>query len=270
MRSFSLYFNRALRVAVENRLTIGAYERLLWRQIKDGPKPEHIGVILDGNRRWASEHSYPIWIGHKTGADKVEELLNWCWELGIKSVTLYVFSTENFQRSPSEVDHILRIAEESFQKILTDKRIHKNKIRVKVIGRTDLLPGKLRQLIYQTEEMTSNYGENYLTFAIAYGGRAEIVDAVKKIVKEINAGNIPPDAINEDIIERHLYTSHLPKSDLDIIIRTSGEERLSNFLLWQSAYSELFFLDVYWPNFRRIDLWRAVRTYQSRERRYGR
>ena len=270
MRNFSLYFNRALRVAVENRLTIGAYERFLWRQIKDGPKPEHIGVILDGNRRWAYELSYPIWIGHKTGADKVEELLNWCWELGIKSVTLYVFSTENFQRSPSEVDHILRIAEESFQKILTDKRIHKNKIHVKVIGRTDLLPEKLRQLIYKTEEMTSNYGKNYLTFAIAYGGRAEIVDAVKKIVKEINAGNIPPDAINEEIIERHLYTSHLPKSDLDIIIRTSGEERLSNFLLWQSAYSELFFLDVYWPNFRRIDLWRAVRTYQSRERRYGR
>jgi tritrans,polycis-undecaprenyl-diphosphate synthase [geranylgeranyl-diphosphate specific] len=270
MRSFSQYFNRALRVAVENRLTIGAYERVLWRQIKDGPKPEHIGVILDGNRRWASEHSLPIWVGHKTGADKVEELLDWCWKLGIKSVTLYVFSTENFQRSPSEVDKIMRIAEESFQKILTDERIHKNEVHVKVIGRTDQLPVKLRQLISKTEEATKNYRKFYLTFAIAYGGRAEIVDAVKKIVKEINAGDIPPEAINEEIIERHLYTSHLPKSDLDIIIRTSGEERLSNFLLWQSAYSELFFLDVYWPNFRRIDLWRAIRTYQSRERRYGR
>ena len=270
MQKFSQYFNRALRVAVENRLTLGAYERFLWRQIKDGPKPEHIGVILDGNRRWAFEHSFPIWFGHRTGADKVEELLDWCWELGIKSVTLYVFSTENFQRSPSEVDKIMQIAEEHFQKILTDKRIHKNEVHVKAIGRTDQLPEKLQQLIYKTEEATKNYSKYYLTFAIAYGGRAEIVDAVKKIVKEINAGAIPPEAINEEIIEKHLYTSHLPKSDLDLIVRTSGEERLSNFLLWQSAYSELLFLDVYWPNFRRIDLWRAVRTYQSRGKRYGR
>jgi len=269
-RNFSQLFNRALRTVIDNRLTVGLYEKTLWRQIKDDPKPEHIGVILDGNRRWASEHSYPLWFGHEFGADKVEDLLEWCWELGIKSVTLYVFSTENFDRTPSEVKQIMRIAEERFRKILKDERIHKKKVRVTAIGRLDRLPKGLQKLIQKTEKATEKYGNFYLNLAIAYGGRAEIVDAVKKIVAEIKNGDIPYTAIDEEIIEKHLYTSHLPKSDPDLIIRTSGEERLSNFLLWQSAYSELHFLDVFWPDFRRIDLWRAIRIYQSRRRRYGR
>lgn len=270
MEKWSHYFNRALRAMVANRLTYGIYSKILWRQIKDGPKPEHIAVILDGNRRWASEHSLPSWFGHSYGADKVEVFLEWCSQLGIKTVSLYVFSTENFQRSQPEVNEIMKIAEEKLRKVLEDERIHKNKIHVKAIGRIDQLPQTIQQLIRKAEHLTKDYDKFYLNIAIAYGGRAEIVDAVKEVAKEISEGRLQPTAIDENTIEKHLYTSYLPKSDPDLIIRTSGEERLSNFLLWQGAYSELSFLDVFWPDFREIDLWRAVRTYQLRMRRYGR
>ena len=270
MEGWSYYFNRAIRGIAANRLTYGIYSAILWRQIKYGSKPEHIAVILDGNRRWASEHTLPLWFGHSSGADKVEDLIEWCSQLGIKTVSLYVFSTENFQRSQPEVNEIMKIAEEKFRQIIEDERVHKNKIHVKAIGRIDQLPQTTQQLIRKVEDSTKDYDNFYLNIAIAYGGRAEIVDAVKEVVKEINEGRLKPSTIDENTIEKHLYTSYLPKSDPDILIRTSGEERLSNFLLWQGAYSELFFLDVFWPDFRRIDLWRAVRTYQERKRRYGR
>jgi len=245
------------------------YEKWLQYQVKNGNKPEHIAIILDGNRRWASTQSFSPWIGHHFGARKVEDLLNWCLDLRVKSITLYAFSTENFQRPPGEVEQIMRIAEEKLRQILTDERIHKNRVRVKVIGRLGLLPKSLQQLIWETEEATKNYDQHFLNVALAYGGRAEIVDAAKKIAQEIERGELKPDAIDEQVFESHLYTAYLPKQDPDLIIRTSGEERLSGFLLWQSAYSELFFLDVYWPDFRRIDLLRAVRTYQKRKRRFG-
>ena len=163
----------------------------------------------------------------------------------------------------------MRIAEEKLRKILTDGRIHKNRVRVKVIGRMGLLPKSLQELIREVEEATKDYDQHFLNVALAYGGRAEIVDATKKIALEIESGRLKPDAIDEQVFENHLYTAHLPKQDPDLIIRTSGEERLSGFLLWQSAFSELCFLDVYWPEFRRIDLLRAIRTYQQRKRRFG-
>jgi tritrans,polycis-undecaprenyl-diphosphate synthase [geranylgeranyl-diphosphate specific] len=163
----------------------------------------------------------------------------------------------------------MRIAEEWFRKILTDKRIHGDRIRVKVLGRVGLLPEELRQLIGEVEKATENYDRHFLNFAFAYGGRAEIVDAARKIAEEVESGKLKPDAVNEKTFEQYLYTSHMPQQDPDLIIRTSGEERLSGFLLWQSAYSELFFLDVYWPDFRLIDLLRAVRTFQRRKRRFG-
>lgn len=251
---------------------IGAYkiyERWLWHQVKDGAMPEHIAIILDGNRRWASERLLESWIGHQHGAERVSRLLDWCLDLGVRCVTLYSFSTENFARAPQEVEEILRIAEEKFQEILTDKRIHKNKIRVKVIGRVGLLPKRLQELIQEVEEATQMYDKQFLTIALAYGGRAEIVDATKKIAERVKLGELPVEKINEDVFEKFLYTAYMPKPDPDLIIRTSGEERLSGFLLWQSAYSELCFLDVFWPDFRRIDLLRAVRTYQQRKRRFG-
>jgi len=245
---------------------IGAYkiyERWLWSQVKSGEKLEHIAIILDGNRRWASENELNPWLGHKKGAETVEQLLDWCEKLGVKFVTLYTFSTENFRRSPEEIKAIMKIAEEKFRKLLTDERIHRNKVHVKVIGRVNLLPESLQQLIADVEEATENYDKQFLNFAFAYGGRAEIVDAAKTIAEKVKDGELQLNDVNESTFEKYLYTAHMPKQEPDLIIRTSGEERLSGFLLWQSAYSELAFLDVFWPDFRLIDL------LQTRKRRYG-
>ena len=246
-----------------------AYEGWLWRQVKTGAKPEHIAIILDGNRRWASGKIVNPWLGHEKGAEKVEELLDWCLKLDVNSITLYAFSTENFRREQTEVAEIMRIAEERFRELLTDDRIHGNKVRVKVIGRVNLLPESLQRLIADVEKATGDYDQHFLNFAFAYGGRAEIVDAARKIAEEAREGTLDPEKIDEKTFEQYLYTSHMPQQDPDLIIRTSGEARLSGFLLWQSAYSELCFLDVYWPDFRKIDLLRSVRTFQKRKRRFG-
>jgi tritrans,polycis-undecaprenyl-diphosphate synthase [geranylgeranyl-diphosphate specific] len=251
---------------------IGAYkfyEKWLWQQVKNGTKPEHIAIILDGNRRWASGKDLSPWFGHEKGAEKVEQLLDWCLKLDVKSITVYAFSTENFRRTKSEIEEIMRISEEEFRRILTDERIHKNRVRVTFIGRVKMLPESMQQLMMEVENATRNYNDHFLSIAFAYGGRAEIVDAAKKIAEEVQKGELAPEKVNEQIFEQYLYTSHLPKQDPDLIIRTSGEERLSGFLLWQSAYSELCFLDVYWPDFRLIDLLRAVRTFEERKRRFG-
>jgi len=245
------------------------YEKWLWHQVKNGVKLEHIAIILDGNRRWASKRALDLWFGHEKGAEKVEHLLDWCLKLNVKSITLYAFSTENFGRSEDEVEEIMRIAGEKLQKILTDERMRKNKVRVKVIGRVNLLPEGLQQVITDVEMATKSYDEHFLNVAFAYGGRAEIVDAARKIAEMVQKGEVDPESVDEQMFEKHLYTSHMSKQDPDLIIRTSGEERLSGFLLWQSAYSELCFVDVYWPDFRFIDLLRAVRTFQKRKRRFG-
>ena len=251
---------------------IGAYkvyEKWLLQQVKNGEKVENIAIILDGNRRWASEKELNPWLGHKKGADTVEQLLDWCWKLNVKFVTLYTFSTENFRRSPEEIAEIMQIAEEKFRKLLTDERIHRNKVHVKVIGRTQLLPEGLQQLIADVEKATEHYDNQFLNFAFAYGGRAEIVDAAKIIAAKVRDGELKVDDVTEKTFEKYLYTAHMSNQEPDLIIRTSGEERLSGFLLWQSAYSELAFLDVYWPDFRLIDLLRTIRTFQTRKRRYG-
>ena len=245
------------------------YEKWLWLQVKNGEKLEHIAIILDGNRRWASENELKPWLGHKKGAETVEHLLDWCKKLDVKFVTLYAFSTENFMRSPQEIAEIMNIAEKKFHQLLTDERIHRDKVHVKVIGRVNLLPESLQQLIADVENATKDYDNRFLNFAFAYGGRAEIVDAAKLIAEKVRNGELKLDDISESLFEKHLYTAHMPKQEPDLIIRTSGEERLSGFLLWQSAYSELAFLDVYWPDFRLIDLLRAIRTFQTRKRRYG-
>ena len=240
------------------------YEKWLYNQIKNKSLPKHVALILDGNRRWALSKGLEPWIGHKYGANVVYELLNWCLELKIPLITLYVLSIENLKRDSKELNELMKILE-----TLKDERIHKHKVNIKVIGKKELLPNRIINIVNELEESTKNYSNFFLNIALAYGGRTEIIDAVKRISLDVFEKKISIDKINENIFEKYLYTSNLPKPDPDLIIRTSGEERLSNFLLWQSAYSELVFLDIYWPEFRKIDFLRAIRTYQKRERRYG-
>ncbi|MCW4015622.1 MAG: polyprenyl diphosphate synthase [Candidatus Bathyarchaeota archaeon] len=245
------------------------YEKWLGLQVKKGKKPEHVAIILDGNRRWASQKSLIPWIGHRHGANKVHDLMDWCIELDVKFITLYAFSTENFRRPKEEITEIMKLIEENLRLIPKDEKIHGHKIRVKAIGRIDLLPKSIQDVIQKAEDATKMYPERVLNFALAYGGRAEIVDATKKIAEEVKSGKLKTEEITENTFENYLYTAHMPRQDADLIIRTSGEERLSGFLSWQSAYSELCFVDVNWPDFRHIDLLRAVRTYQRRKRRFG-
>lgn len=245
------------------------YENRLKASISKGKIPEHIGIILDGNRRWAVSKGLDAKIGHEKGANRVEELLDWCHELGIKTVTLYVLSTENLKREKEELDHLLDLIENRLRKLLNDARIIKYRIKVKGIGRRELLPEKIVKLLSEIEEKTKNFSDHYLNIAIAYGGRSEIADAVRSLAYDVKLGILRPEDINEKVVASKLYTSFLPNQDLDLIIRTSGEERMSGFMLWQAAYSELVFIDAFWPDFRFIDLMRAIRTYQKRIRRYG-
>ena len=245
------------------------YSRRLENDIQSGKMPKHIAIILDGNRRWAKRNLIMKIEGHFRGADAVEKLLDWCEELNIKIITLYVLSAENLNRKDDELDYLYELINERLHKLFNDPRIHKNRMKVKAIGSIELLPDFLRDILNKLEEVTKDYDNHYLNIAIAYGGQNELVDAIKKIGSRIKDGSLDVNQIDKEVIESSLYTSHLPQSSPDMILRTSGEKRLSGFLLWQSAYSELVFMDVYWPEFRKIDLMRAIRTFQKRGRRLG-
>jgi tritrans,polycis-undecaprenyl-diphosphate synthase [geranylgeranyl-diphosphate specific] len=245
------------------------YERSLWRQIRDGRKPHHIGLIVDGNRRFARIKGFANTNeGHHAGSEKLEDFLNWCRRLDIKIVTLYAFSTENHSRSEDEVGYLMQLILRKLREYQVDPVIRDERVRVKVIGRREDLSAEMNEEIDKIESLTEGHDRFILNIAISYGGRAEIIDAVKQIAREIETGSLTVDSIDEALFSKYLYTEGLP--DPDLIIRTSGEERLSGFLLWQSAYSELYFTEVYWPAFRQIDFWRAIRIYQQRERRFGR
>jgi len=231
--------------------------------------PNHIAVILDGNRRWAKRNLSIQKIGHWKGADAVENLLDWCEEFDIKIITLYALSAENLERKDAELQYLYDLIKTKLEKLYRDPRIHRIKMRVKGMGRIELLPDSLKEVLNRLDDATKNYNGHFLNIAIAYGGQDELVDAVKKIGNKIQEGSIKIDDINKKEIESNLYTSHLPQSSPDMILRTSGEKRLSGFLMWQSVYSELIFLDILWPEFRKIDLMRAIRTFQKRKRRVG-
>jgi len=207
--------------------------------------------------------------GHWKGADAVENLLDWCEEFDIKIITLYVLSAENLSRKDKELEFLFDLIKIRLEKLYNDPRIHRNKMRVKAMGRIELLPESLKEVLHRLDTVTKDYNEHFLNIAIAYGGQDELVDAVKKIGGKIKKGILDINDINKKEIESNLYTSHLPQSSPDMILRTSGEKRLSGFLMWQSVYSELVFLDIFWPEFRKIDLMRAIRTYQKRKRRLG-
>ena len=207
--------------------------------------------------------------GHWKGADAVENLLDWCEEFDIKIITLYVLSVENLERGDMELEYLYDLIKNRLEKLYNDPRIHQNKMRVKAIGKIELLPDSIKDVLHRLHDATKDYKDHFLNIAIAYDGQNELVDAVKKIGEKVKNGTLNIEQIDKEEIESNLYTSHLPQSSPDMILRTSGEKRLSGFLMWQSAYSELVFMDVFWPEFRKIDLMRAIRTFQKRKRRLG-
>lgn len=244
------------------------YERFLKKQLSSSRKPLHIGLIVDGNRRFAVANRLSTRkAGHMAGSDRLEDFLEWCLELDVKIVTLYGFSTENYKRSNEEVEELMSVILEKFRTLQTNPLIDKENVRIKVIGRRDGFSPEMLKEISKVESLTKTHDSFLLNVAIGYGGRAEIVDAVKRIGSQIKENSLSVADINEDLLSNHLYTEGLP--DPDLIIRTSGEERLSGFLIWQSAYSELYFSEAFWPAFRKIDFLRAIRVWQQRDRRYG-
>jgi tritrans,polycis-undecaprenyl-diphosphate synthase [geranylgeranyl-diphosphate specific] len=244
------------------------YEKRLWRQIKNGPRPQHIGLIMDGNRRFAQDKGMDPSQGHTLGSQKLDEFLIWCWRLDVRIVTLFGFSTENYnRRSDAEKQHLMGLILKKIKDLQINPVVKQKQVKVRVIGRREYLSDELNQEITKLEEMTKDHDHYQLNMAIGYGGRTEIIDAIKKVAKKIVEHELSVDDINERQFSQYLYTDGIP--DPDLIIRTSGEERLSGFLLWQSAYSELYFSEVYFPAFRVIDFWRAIRVFQQRERRFG-
>jgi tritrans,polycis-undecaprenyl-diphosphate synthase [geranylgeranyl-diphosphate specific] len=219
---------------------------------------------MDGNRRFAtSKNLGEKTKGHEFGVKKLKEIIEWVWEANIEVLTIFAFSNENFQRPKEEVDKLMQLFRENFLALVDTPEIHKHKVRVKAIGRLESLPEDVREAIHKAEESTKDYEKRLFQIAIGYAGRAELVDAIKGIIDD----GLTSDQITEEVVGRYLYTNGT--NDPDLVIRTSGEERLSGFLLWQSAYSELYFTTAYFPSFRKIDLWRAIRTYQERDRRFG-
>ena len=229
--------------------------------------PNHIAIIMDGNRRFAENLGLATVDGHEKGRDKLEELLGWCLELDVKILTVFAFSTENLSRDPEEVKSLLGLFEKNFYLLGDDKRVHKHKIKVSVLGQRELLPDNIRKAIEYAEDKTKKYSKYFFNLAIAYGSRQEITLAIKRIAKDAQEGKIDVNHIDESFVSSYLYTSDFP--DPDLVLRTSGEERISNFLLWQLAYSELYFADVYWPGFSKLDFLKAIYSYQQRHRRYG-
>ncbi len=227
--------------------------------------PKHLAIIMDGNGRWAKQQGFLRTIGHESGTKSVKTTIENCVKLGIENLTLYAFSTENWNRPKLEVDTLMKILMRSLEKELPT--FQENNIKLNTIGNLDMMPKSAQKKLLDTMEQTKNNSRMTLTLALSYGSREEIVNAVKKISDKVKNNIISIDSIDDSIINEHLYTQNLP--DVDLLIRTSGEHRISNFLLWQIAYAELFFSDVMWPDFREEHLYEALMSYQKRERRFG-
>ena len=228
--------------------------------------PRHVAIIMDGNGRWATERGLPRTAGHEAGADSVREVVRACRSLGIRYLTLYSFSTENWSRPEEEVEALMILLARYLQEERDE--MMGNGIRLQGIGEIERLPPHVRTLLREVSRYTEGNDQLTLTLALSYGSRAEIVDAVRRIAGEVHAGTLAPGAIDADVISRHLYTAGTP--DPDLLVRTSGELRLSNFLLWQVAYAEIYVTDVMWPDFRRPHLEVALAAYAGRQRRFGR
>ncbi|TNM67494.1 isoprenyl transferase [Streptomyces sp. NP160] len=242
------------------------YERRLATSVDPARAPRHVGVILDGNRRWAKASGFETRSGHQAGGDKVLELTEWCEQVGVEVVTLWMLSTDNLTRPPAELEPLLAIIEDTVDRLARDGRW-----RVHPVGALDLLPPSTRCAVEEAAKATASHTGLHVNVAVGYGGRREIADAVRSLLSEHAARGTTLEELVEVLdvehIAEHLYTAGQP--DPDLVIRTSGEQRLSGFLLWQSAHSEYYFCEAYWPDFRRVDFLRALRSYEQRERRYG-
>ncbi len=236
------------------------------RLLAVGNLPRHVAIIMDGNGRWATRRGLPRIAGHQAGRRSVREVVETCAELGIEVLTLYTFSVENWQRPAPEVSALMGF----LRQVLTEERdsLRENNVELRAIGRTADLPGEVQAELERTmAELRGNTGLK-LVLALSYGSRAEIVDCIRGLVADVRAGKLTEGEIEEGTIDTHLYTAGLP--DPDLLIRTSGEMRISNFLLWQLAYAEIYVTETLWPDFRRRDLYRAIAAYQKRDRRFGR
>ena len=237
----------------------------LKEQINKDNLPKHVAIIMDGNGRWAKKQGMMRVFGHRKGVKAVREAIEGAAEIGVEFLTLYAFSTENWNRPKLEVDALMSLLLSSLQDEL--KTLQENNIKLKVIGDISKLPHKNQKELQQVIDKTENNTRMTLVLALSYGSKIEIVDAVKTISEKVKNGELEISEISEDIISENLYTSGMP--DVDLLIRTSGETRISNFLLWQIAYAELFFLEKLWPDFDRTDLFNTILDYQNRERRFG-
>ncbi|HWC24781.1 MAG TPA: isoprenyl transferase [Flexivirga sp.] len=247
-------------------LLYAAYERHVRRSLPQQNLPRHVGVMLDGNRRWAKARGAQTADGHQAGADNIKPLLGWCEEAGVEVVTLWLLSTDNLNRSPAELKPLLGIIEGAVQGLAADQRW-----RLHPVGALDLLPDSTAQVLKEAAESTAGVDGMIVNIAVGYGGRREIADAVRAMLQEHAARGTSIEELAESLdvehIAQHLYTKGQP--DPDLVIRTSGEQRLGGFLLWQSANSEFYFCEAYWPDFRRVDFLRALRAYAVRDRRLG-
>ena len=251
---------------------ISRSDRVRTNRLKDriqlSELPKHVSIIMDGNRRFAWSKSSPVGLGHSEGKEKLKVVMDWVLDLGIPYFTVYALSTENIsEREEDELDVLYDLYVSGLHEISEDPRIHDRGVRVQVVGRLGMLPERVRDAISHAEEVTSQYSDFTFTVCLAYGGREEIIDAVKSVAIDHALGNLDIDSIDSTEIANRMYASELP--DPDLVVRTSGEERISNFLLWQIAYSELHFSDVFWPSFSKSDLYEAIESYQYRRRRYG-
>lgn len=233
--------------------------------VLSGHIPDHIAIIMDGNGRWARERSLPRIAGHREGINSVREITRLCGEIGVKHLTLYTFSTENWQRPKAEVSALMTLLLKTINKEV--KELHKNNVKFTVIGDLAMLPGSTRKGLQDGIDLTQDNEGLNLCLALNYGSRQEMIDAIQSLASKVQSGEMEPEEINEAIFSDALYTKGIP--DPDLLIRTSGECRLSNFLLWQSAYTEIFITDTYWPEFREEQLMGAIHVYQLRERRFG-
>ena len=230
-----------------------------------GKIPEHIAVIMDGNRRWAKQKNLPAKMGHREGALRVTDLVRNCGDLGVKYLSVYAFSTENWNRDKKEIEYLMNLLVEFVFKEL--ENLHKNDVKITMMGNMNELPDKTRKEVKRSIELTKNNKTLHLNIALSYGSRNEIVSAVKNIIDDYKKNKIDIEEINEESFKRYLYTCDMP--DPDLLIRTSGEIRLSNFLLYQLAYTEFYFTEVLWPDFNKNELIKAIENYQQRKRRYG-